>query len=456
MKNRITRNTLQNIIIVSVSMLFYLYFAWHDRVVICEDSPTYIYMSITREPLYPLLLAILRRVSGEGYLFIAVVLQSILAAVAGVCIPLYLRKERQVSAAGAYLLTMIPLGCSLLCRFAAKRASMYSNSILTEGIACSLFLIFIRFLLEYLLHKQRRPLIYAGILSFLLISTRKQMYFTVVLLFLAVIYVNLNRIHIKKGILLAFLCVVAVLVSNKVFDNVYGYALRGTVHHHSGDDRFLATVAFYASEREDGERITDPEARELFYEIYDICESKEYLKHSAGNTWKQRVTHFGDSYDRIQIDTMWPAVERYVEEYYDTEDVAREKKVDEITQRITIDLLPAVSGKIFRTFADNLCSGFVTTVAKVHPVLIGYSVFIYAAYIAMLLYLGIYNRGSTAFLFAAVTLVSICLNVGLVSMVIFCQTRYTIYNMPLFYMSLLLMIKELYKMKKSCTAFRKP
>lgn len=84
MKNRITRNTLQNIIIVSVSMLFYLYFAWHDGVVICEDSPTYIYMSITREPLYPLLLAILRRVSGEGYLFIAVVLQSILAAAAGI------------------------------------------------------------------------------------------------------------------------------------------------------------------------------------------------------------------------------------------------------------------------------------------------------------------------------------------------------------------------------------
>ena len=128
-----------------------------------------------------------------------------------------------------------------------------------------------------------------------------------------------------------FLGVAAVLISNKIFDNIYGYAVRGTAHTHSGDDRFLATVVFYTSEREDGERITDPEARELFYEIYDICEDQGYLKHSAGKTWKQRVTHFGDSYDRIQIDTMWPAVENYVGEHYDSEDVAREKKVDEIT-----------------------------------------------------------------------------------------------------------------------------
>ncbi len=282
------------------------------------------------------------------------------------------------------------------------------------------------------------------------------MYFTVVLLFLAVIYVNRSKTQIKKGILIAFFCVAAVLISNKVFDNVYGYAVRGTAHTHSGDDRFLATVVFYTSEREDGERITDPEARELFYEIYDICESQGYLKHSAGKTWKQRVTHFGDSYDRIQIDTMWPAVESYVGEHYDTEDVAREKKVDEITKTISRDLLPAVWGKLLLTFVDNVCSGFVTTVAKVHPVLIWYTVIIYLIYLAMLIYLGIHNRTASAFLFAAMTLIAICLNVGLVSMVIFCQTRYTIYNMPLFYMSLLLMLREVYRMKKTCVTFRKP
>ena len=280
------------IIQVLFSILFYLFFAFHDGAVICVDSPTYINMDITREPLYPLLLEGMRRIFGSDYLFATVIFQSLLAAVAAFSIPLYLRKKQQISYLFAWLLMLIPMACSLLCRFAAKRASMYSNSILTEGIACSLFLLFIRFLLDYVLDKKKSALLYAGIISFLLISTRKQMYFTVILLFLAIIFVNREKTQLKKGILIALLCVAAVIAANKAFDNLYGYVLRGTANTHSGDDRFLATVVFYTSEREDGERITDPEAKELFYEIYDICDAQGYLKHSAGKGWKERVTHF--------------------------------------------------------------------------------------------------------------------------------------------------------------------
>ena len=43
---------------------------------------------------------------------------------------------------------------------------------------------------------------------------------------------------------------------------------------------------------------------------------------------------------------------------------------------------------------------------------------------------------------AGLTLLSILCNVGLVSLVIFCQTRYTIYNMALFYISLLLLLYD--------------
>ena len=198
MKDQMNKKTLQSGILILVSMLFYLYFAWHDGVVICEDSPTYINMNITREPLYPLLLEIMRRIFGENYLFATVVFQSILAALAAVSIPLFFKREQNISYICEWFLMIIPMGCSLLCRFAAKRASMYSNSILTEGIACSMFLLFTRFLLDYIICRRKRSLFYAGIFSFLLVSTRKQMYFTVVLLFFAVIYVNWSRTQIKK------------------------------------------------------------------------------------------------------------------------------------------------------------------------------------------------------------------------------------------------------------------
>ena len=47
------------------------------------------------------------------------------------------------------------------------------------------------------------------------------------------------------------------------------------------------------------------------------------------------------------------------------------------------------------------------------------------------------------------TVASIMLNVGLVSLVIFCQIRYTIYNMALFYISMLLLIGALFSRKEN-------
>ena len=49
---------------------------------------------------------------------------------------------------------------------------------------------------------------------------------------------------------------------------------------------------------------------------------------------------------------------------------------------------------------------------------------------------------------AGLTLLSILCNVGLVSLVIFCQTRYTIYNMPLFYISLILLLYNFLLVKR--------
>ena len=46
-------------------------------------------------------------------------------------------------------------------------------------------------------------------------------------------------------------------------------------------------------------------------------------------------------------------------------------------------------------------------------------------------------------------MISIILNVGVVSAVIFCQTRYTIYNMPLFYSAFLVLICKIWELRRS-------
>ena len=445
MKSAFSRQTRYSIALLATSLLFYGFFAIYDGAVICVDSPSYINMHISREPLYPIFLSVLRHIFSDGtdfYLTVAAFLQSILAAFAAFILTDYLRKELKLSLVISYIILVFPLATSLLCRFAAKRSSMYSNSILTEGIACSLFLIFFRYLFEYCCHQTKKSLIMSGLLSFVMIATRKQMYLTLFLLIICILFVSLKSHCLKKGILTLILCTFSILACNFALENAYVYAVHGSAGTHSSDNRFLATMVFYTAEKEDFQHIEEENLRILSEEIYDICDTSGYVKHSAGKGWYNRVTHFGDYYDCIQIDTMWPAIERYVNDHYTGDSVTLEKQVDAVTNEIIGAVLPHVWTKVLATFADNFLSGLITTVAQRKPILILYTVFIYFIYMALLLIQIIKKKFSPILLFSILTLFSIVINVSIVSAVIFCQTRYTIYNMPLFYISLFLLILQ--------------
>ena len=109
---------------------------------------------------------------------------------------------------------------------------------------------------------------------------------------------------------------------------------------------------------------------------------------------------------------------------------------------MTQSLLPVCLPSIIGCFFDNLLSGLVTTVAVRTPVLVIFSLCLYGGYLFLLLFLLKKGGRREVTIFSALVLLSILVNVGVVSAVIFCQSRYTIYNMPLFYMSGLLMLAE--------------
>ncbi len=493
-------------------LAFYLFFAFYDGAVICVDSPSYITMDISREPLYSLLLAAFRTVFGGlgeyGYLTAVAFFQSILAAYAAWWLADYVRKALQLPAWVGTALACMPLAVSLLCRFAARRGSMYSNSILTEGITISCYLIFFRYLLEFYFSRTRKSLAWCCLLSFLMISARKQMAISLAMLLSCIIFTSLPassdsnsglkngrrsffnltalpassgsnsglksgrrsffnltalpalagvNSRLKNGVQpffnltallpsagLALVCTAAILGGTAVLDLGYNYAVRGEAVRHSSDGRFLTTMAFYVAEREDAAYLEQEDIRGLFLEIYDRCEEQGYLKHSAGKGWLNRVSHFGDHYDHIQIDTMWPAVNDYVREHYGEGTVELNENADRIMDTMNRALLPHNLGKILASFFDNFLSGLITTVAQRNRILNWYSLAVYLLYGVLLIWnlregrrqrLAGYAAG-----FAGLTLLSIVFNVGLVSLVIFCQTRYTIYNMALFYMSLILML----------------
>ena len=424
-------------------LLIYLFFAFYDGAVICVDSPSYIEMNISREPLYPMFLAFLRFVfAGTGadfYLTAAAFLQSILAAVAAWSFSVFVGKKFRLHKVTPLLTLLLSFAVSLLCRFAAQRGSMYSNSILTEGIAISGYLLFFRWMMDYVLEPSRTKLLWCCVLVFLLVSTRKQMIFSLALLILCQLIVYGHKKQLPKGLGAAFLCASGILLSCQLLDLGYNFALRGEAARHSGDTRFITTMAFYTAQREDAAYIEDEAVQKLFEEIYDVCAEKGYLKNAAGKGWSDRVSHFGDYYDCIQIDTMWPMINAFAKERYGKDIVALNVYADEIMDTINFSVIPHNMSKILSTFADNFLSGLVTTVAQRNPILNWYSLLVYLLYIVLLIYHIRVVKDQKIILFSLLTLISIILNVGLVSLVIFCQTRYTIYNMALFYISLLLM-----------------
>lgn len=441
------------------SAIFYLFFAFLDGPYLSPDSETYIAMSLHREPLYSLFLALMRALFGpdrEKYLMGAIIIQSLLTAVAAWSIPAFLYKKLSLPKPVAFLLLMMPFGVSLLCRFGAGRRAMYSTSIESEALALPLFLLFFRFLAAYVMEARSRlkNLCSAAIFCILLISIRKQMY-AALLILLTVIFVKMLRSKCwKKGLLSLAVSALTILLAVTGLDLSYNTVLRGETVRHSGDSRFLLTMIFYTAERDYGEKIDDANIRKLFYDIYDTCDEAGYLKHSAPNGWLPRVNHFGDHYDHIQIDTLRPGVTDYVtvnEPGTETEMAAR---VDDIMQTMTGSLLLSCLPSMIGCFFDNVLSGLVTTVSMRTFLLSIAALILYAGYLALCALCIVRSKRRCAsengvctkkkarlevVQFSLLVLLCIIVNVAVVSTVIFCQSRYTIYNMPLFYMGGILM-----------------
>ena len=163
---------------------------------------------------------------------------------------------------------------------------------------------------------------------------------------------------------------------------------------------------------------------------------------------------------------MRPAVNTFVQENYGDGTVFLSEHADQVMGVINRSVIPHNLGKILGSFLDNFLSGLITTVAQRNRILNLYSLAVYLLYLALLAWTLIYEKrhpdagngksgkesgGCTSGRIsevAGLTLLSILCNVGLVSLVIFCQTRYTIYNMPLFYISLILLLYNFLLVKR--------
>ena len=444
--------------LMAIPVIFYLVFWLIDKAVWCADSASYVEMHDCREPLYPSLLWFFRLIFKVGKdadptdnisLLAMTFVQSMLAAGAAYSIAAYLIKRFKPKKYIGYIILAIPMGVSLINRFVAARSAMYSNSILTEGLTISIYLLAVRYMYEYLEEGSLKSLVLATDFVIIGVLTRKQMFVLAVLLVIAIIFSHIKRKIPKKmikPIIIVLFCIVSI---DLLMDCAYNKMVHGVFTMHSEDNRFVTTMAIYTSEREYVEYI-ESEFKELFLKIYDECDENGWLMHDSPKGWFDEVNHFSANYDYIQLNTMevilLDAVQHMQSARF-TDDMTESMKMDVIRASFNKSLLPHEKARLFKVFTNNVLAGFADTVVKRTRILSVASIFIFAFYVLAM----VMSMKATLFEAAdlgALVLLSILGNVSLVSAVIFCQTRYTVYNMPLFYIALVIMISEYFRYKR--------
>lgn len=421
------------------SLAFYLVWYVLDGVIMTEDAPSYINMGSDREPGYCLYLMVFRMIFGRGlYLHAAVVGQCIVAAAAACAITIGFANMFSLGWLGSAGVLAVQYGITLLNRFVALRRYSYFNSIETEGLAYSLWIFYFLCILGIWYKRDKKSVAGAIFWSVILISIRKQMIITLVILVIVMFLAHIREIGWKKSTAYALSACALAFALARLADCTYNLAFRGTFAPHTGDSSFIIGTQLYLADKGMAENIKDARNREIFLEIMERANAKGYNIAYAGKGWQAVEAHYSGAYDRIKFDIVMPVI-RERQEADGIAEADRGADYGLVAGAMMRELLVPVMPGFIKLYFCNIIHGLVTTVLKVHPLLNWGALLLYLVYGAAIFGLCIWGWGdSYADLnnpahFAWVVLLAIAVNVCFTSLTIYCQMRYMLYNTGLFY-----------------------
>lgn len=460
------KESIRIIMLFVVSLVFYLVWYLIDGIILTEDAPSYIHMQSDREPGYCLYLWLFRVMFGEALsLHAAVVTQCIVAAVAACAVTVQLTRFFALNWLGSAGVLAVQYGITLLNRFVAQRRYSYFNSIETEGLSYSIWVFYFLCVLGILYHwdKRVRMRSVAGAVfwSILLISIRKHMLITLVILFVVMFCAYWrSKGWFRAGVCALLVCLVG-FAGTKLIDCSYNLMMRGTFAPHTGDSSFILGTELYLADVQMISYIREEQNKELFLEIMRRAEAKEYNTAYAESGWQAVVDHYSTAYDRIKFDIVMPVIREY-QEAQGIAEADREESYNRIAGTLMRELLVPSIPRLLRLFGCNVIHGLVTTVLKVHRVLNWAALLVYLLYAAAIAALVLFTgtqRGDgeagemrrdaacRAEWFALLVLLSIAVNVCFTSLTIYCQMRYMLYNTGLFYQAWGIMILKLWEQR---------
>jgi len=437
MAKKLKNNLLKKEILIPfmVSMVFYfgMYIAF--GITTFADSEGYINMDSTREPVYPLFLALARLICPSHGIGFAVVIQNLLMAIAVTLTSVKIKRIFKLKSFMIYVFLGFNFFVALMGQFLSLNACVYSSCILTEGIALQMYLIFFCMLLDAVYSGGIIYEIGMAVLAALMMDTRKHMAIVYIIMLAVLFFARIGKKKFWKSMIvsgvLAILSVALAMGGNKL----YNFALRGEFVKNTRDMNLIITTSLYVADREDAELIEDEVARNVFIEVFDVLDSKKANIDYAGYSLDEIIEHYGSSFDVITIDTTLPMLEEDARSRGYTDDLEAEQEADRVSKIIMSSIFMDNLGKYIKVYSASVYNGLVNTIAKRNGIFEAYALVAYIVYIALMILELLSDATRKAGFFGFMVLVGIGVNVMVTAALIFCQPRYMMYNMALFYIA---------------------
>lgn len=450
---RIFRKRADYAVLASLILLFG-YFAFFCEMKELNDSFQYLNQFVTREPVYALLLKAMTTIFGEGYLFLLGLLQNILAVIAIYWLYVRITTIFHFPRLFEWSVVVLLVMPHIITPLASQSRMIITNSVLTEGIAFSLYYIWAGMLLTLLLQKyeknQTRSIVLCGLLSVILAMIRGQFLLCMGVWMLVSAWV-LGIQKKYKSIAIVCLGFVLLFVGKTYFTKVYNYVESGIYVNTVASKPMILANALYLSDMEDGSTIENPDLRQAYENMIRLVDERQLsVKYATGNIIDKAQFHeFG--HETINFDIIDPEIELVVEK---NDGITVEQymhslvKIDEYAGEIFNAVLPNILPEFIQNYFVIASLGFVRSIAIDRSILPIYALLMYiiAAVLTVILFRN--NKRSNSAYFMLLSLLLICGTVFGTSIAIECISRYMIYNFPFFYIAGMAMITELWENKK--------
>lgn len=415
---------------------------------LCPDSGGYMAMSITREPVYPLFLLILRKIFGysEIYLYAASFITNILASFAVYFATIKIKKLFNLNNIFAFIISLFMLTPYYITAAIFKDAPTPCE-ILTESLTIPFYMIYFVFLLEHLINNDNASYIKAVILSILLSLTRGQMMICFVVIMLAGVSKCMNKFTggggYYKSLLKYILVFAASFLITFLLSRNYFYITKGRfIGNTYGPITAASGVLLSADESHSELFNNNKNIKELYQKI-----AAEITKNGhRENIWTSNFFTRGrlamDAHDPVKFYISEPLVKDYILNSGVTDETELALENDKIHSEFIKTLLPKVYKNWLKIYASYVIMAYIRAVSMYRPAFSFYALALYIAAL-ILLFACIKKRNKSAALFMFLSLLSITGFSTGVSLFIMPLSRYVIYNMPFIYAAILICLLKI-------------